>query len=139
MYRGSIENWGDTRFLATTRHSSFAMDTHGKGANPVDALLAALCGCLGHYVRDFFREQSLPLAGFAMTAESAATPDQSRLASITVRIDLGEADLDPARRPALVAYVQRCKLYGTLRNGCPIDIALERREEPASEVHASPA
>jgi hypothetical protein len=42
MYKAFIENRGDSRHYAVTRHSSFVLDTEGNGANPIDALLAAL-------------------------------------------------------------------------------------------------
>lgn len=131
MYKASVENWGDSRFLATTRHSSFAMDTQGKGANPVDTLLAALGACLGHYVHDFLRQRAIPNAGFTVTAEAAGTPDASKLAAISVRIDLGETALGAARESELLAFIEQCKVHGTLRQGCPIEVALRRREAVA--------
>ena len=127
MYKASIENKGDTRYFATTRHSAFVMDTEGREANPVDTLLAALCGCLGHYVRDFLRNRGLPSAGFTVAAQAAATADQSRLDSISVQIDLGEVRLQPAEEAGLLAFIERCKVYGTLRRGCPIHAVVEHR------------
>ncbi len=131
MYKASVENWGDSRFLATTRHSSFAMDTQGKGANPVDTLLAALSACMGHYVHDFLRQRVIPNAGFTVTSEAVATPDGSKLAAISVGIDLGETELGAARESELLAFVEQCKVHGTLRQGCPIDVAVLRREAVA--------
>jgi uncharacterized OsmC-like protein len=132
MYKATVENWGDSRFLATTRHSSFAMDTQGKGANPVDTLLAALCGCVGHYVRDFLGDKAVALPGFGVTAEATATEDQSKLASISVRIDLGSVRLGDAREAELLAIVGKCKVLGTLKVGCPIDISVQKRASAAA-------
>ena len=53
MFKASIENKGNSECYATTRHSSFVLDTEGNGAHPIDTLLASLCGCMGHYVRDY--------------------------------------------------------------------------------------
>lgn len=103
------------------------MDTQGKGANPVDTLLASLCGCVGHYVHDFLRDRAIPAAGFTVVSEAALTDDRSRLARISVRIDLGEAELDAALDPELLAFIERCPVHGTLRQGCPIDVAVVRR------------
>lgn len=137
MYQGSIEGFGgEGRLVAVTRHASFVLDTQGRGANPGDALLAALCGCVGHYVRDFCAERGVALAGFTVLAEARPTPDQSRLAGISLRIDLGEARLDPAQEPALVAAAERCKLYGTLRRACPVEIAVARRQEAVAAAGA---
>src|SRR5512133_3977046 len=126
MYQATAENFGDSRFLATTRHSSFAMDTRGKGANPVDTLLAAVCGCAGHYVHDFLREKGIAAAGFAVRADATATEDQSKLARIALHIDLGAVRLGSARETELLATVQKCKLIGTLRLGCPVEVAVQK-------------
>jgi len=126
MYRASAENFGDSRFYATTRHSSFTMDTEGKGASPVDTLLAAACGCVGHYVRDYLREQGVSCPTFPVTAEATATPDQSKLAGMTMVIDLGSTRLGEEREAAMLRSVEKCKVIGTLRLGCPIEIRLQR-------------
>jgi len=131
MYRASVENWGDSRFYVTTRHASFAMDTQGKGANPVDTLLAAACGCVGHYVRDYLRDQAVSCPTFVVTAEATSTPDQSRLAGMTIRIDLGPVHLGEAREVELLRTVEKCKVLGTLRLACPIDLGLERQRAAA--------
>jgi len=131
MYRASIENQGDTRYLATTRHSSFVMGTEGNGANPVDTLLAALGGCVGHYVRDFLRDRAIPAAGFQVVLEASTTADRSRLAGISVQIDLGETQLDAALEPELLAFIERCPIHGTLRQASPIVAVLQRRARAA--------
>ncbi len=138
MYKASIENWGDSRYLATTRHASFAMDTQGKGASPVDTLLAALGGCVGHYLRDFLRDRAVPAGKVTVELEATTTADRSRLAGISVRIDLGEARLDAALEPELLAFIERCPIHGTLRHGCPIEIVLQRRDaaRPGSDAGA---
>ncbi len=132
MYKATIENWGDSRFLATTRHGSFAMDTKGKASNPVDTLLAGLVGCLGHYVRDYLDEKAIAAPRFGITAEATATPDQSRLAEVTVQIELGPVALAAAQERELIAYVERCKLHGTLQRACPIRVVVRRQEQAAA-------
>ncbi len=127
MYKASIENKGDTRYFATTRHAAFVMDTEGKEANPVDTLLAALCGCVGHYVRDFLRDRGIPCAGFTVAAHAAGGSDQVRLAAISLRIDLGDVRLDPAEERDLLVFIERCKVHGTLRQGAPIHAVVEHR------------
>jgi uncharacterized OsmC-like protein len=129
MYKVMIENWGDSRFLATTRHGSFPMDTRAKAPNPVDTFLAGLCGCLGHYARDYLDGKAIPAPLFAISAEATATADHSRLADITIGIDLGDVRLAASQERELVAHVQQCKLYGTLRQACPIDVVVQRPQE----------
>jgi uncharacterized OsmC-like protein len=96
----------------------------GAGANPGDTLLAALCGCIAHYVRQFLHERGLRSDGFALRAEAESTPDESRLARIDVRIDLRGTALDDAGRAALLAYAARCKIHNTLKAACPVSVAL---------------
>jgi uncharacterized OsmC-like protein len=97
-------------------------------------VLAGLCACVGHYVRDFLDERRLGSSGFAVEAEAESTPDDSRLASIAVWIDLGDTSLDDAGRAQLLAAAARCKVHNTLKAACPLTLALGRR--PA-EVAAS--
>ena len=130
MYRASTENRGDSRHHAITKDYAFTLDTEGKGANPVDTLLASLCGCVGHYVRDFLREQRIASGGFTIDAEGSATADGSKLSVITLRIDLRDAELDEPKRAALLAYVQRCKVLNTLRAGCEIEMRWGRPARP---------
>ena len=124
MYQASAENWGDSRFIATTRHSSFVTGTQGNGANPVDTLLAAMCSCMGHYVRDYFVAKGSPLPTFRVSAESDAAREDKKLSAISVRIEVGRIRLDPSERAALLAEVERCKIHGTLRQACRIDVAV---------------
>ena len=124
MYAVRIENKGDTRFHATSRGYGFVLGPQGAGANPGDTLLAGLCACVGHYVREFLRERKLASSGFAVSAEAEATPDESRLARIDVRIDLGATSLDEPSQRALIAAAERCKLRNTLAAACPVTISL---------------
>ncbi len=129
MYKATIENWGDSRFLATTRHGSFAMDTKKTASNPVDTFLAGLAACLGHYVRDYLDEKAIAAPRFGISAEATATADQSRLAEVTVQIDLGPVRLAAAQERELVAYVKRCKLHGTVQQACPVSVVVRRQEQ----------
>lgn len=136
MYAVTIENRGDTRYHATSRGYGFVLGPQGAGANPGDTLLAALCGCVGHYVRQYLRERGIASAGFTMEAEAESTPDESRLASIAVWLDLGATPLDDGAKAELVAYVARCKIHNTLQAACPVRIVVGRRE-PAEAPRAA--
>jgi uncharacterized OsmC-like protein len=114
-YSASVENNGDSTFQATTRHSTFLMGTAGRGANPIDTFLAGLCGCLGHYARDYLREQEIAADGFTVKAGATPTPDGKRIAEIDVRIDVAGARLDDRQRAELAARAERCKIHNTLK------------------------
>ena len=137
MYAVTIENRGDARYHATSRGYEFVLGPQGAGANPGDTLLAGLCGCVGHYVRQFLQERRLASSGFSIAAEADSTPDESRLARIAVWIDLGDTSLDEAGRKQLLAAAERCKIHNTLKASCPVTISLgtkpSRGDSAASE------
>jgi uncharacterized OsmC-like protein len=132
MYAVTMENRGDARYHATSRGYEFVIGPQGAGANPGDTLLAGLCACIGHYVRQFLQERKLASNGFLIEAQAESTPDGSRLASIAVWIDLRDVRLDETARAPLLAAAERCKLHNTLKAACPVTIALGRRPSQAA-------
>jgi uncharacterized OsmC-like protein len=132
MYAVTLENRGDTRFHATSRGYHFVLGPQGAGANPGDTVLAGLCACVGHYVRQFLQERRLASYGFTLQAEAESTPDESRLASIAVWIDLRDTPLDEAGRAQLLAAAARCKIHNTLKAACPVTLALGRTPAEAA-------
>ena len=132
MYAVTLENRGDTRYHATSRGYEFVLGPQGAGANPGDAVLAGLGACVGHYVRQFLQERGLAAHGFAVQAEAESTPDESRLASIAVWIDLRDTPLDEAGRAQLLAAAARCKIHNTLKAACPVTLSLGRRAAEAA-------
>jgi uncharacterized OsmC-like protein len=131
MYTVTLENRGDTRYHATSRGYEFLLGPQGAGANPGDTVLAGLCACVGHYVRQFLQERRLAGHGFALAAEAESTADESRLASIAVWIDLRDTPLDEAGRAQLLAAAARCKIYRTLTAACPVTMTLGSRPAQA--------
>jgi uncharacterized OsmC-like protein len=124
MYAVTMENRGDARYHATSRGYEFVLGPQGAGANPGDTVLAGLCACIGHYVRQFLQERRLASHGFALRAEAESTADETRLASINVWIDLRNTALDEEGRAQLLASAARCKIHNTLNAACPVTIAL---------------
>ncbi len=123
-YSASVENRGDSTFQATTTHSTFLMGTAGRGANPIDTLLASLCACLGHYARDYLRDQKVATDGFTVKASATGTPDGRRLGEIDVQIDVPGARLDPRQRAELLATADRCKVHNTLKAACTVRVGV---------------
>lgn len=124
MYHASIENKGDSRYYARTKDSSFVIDTEGRGANPIETLLAALCGCLGHWTRNYIRDAGVDVGGFGIEAQGELQADRKKLSSIEVRISLDGLKPDSGQKEALVRHVENCPVYRTLKAGCPIAIAV---------------
>jgi len=124
MYTAMTDNHGDSRHYATTKDHTFGIDTEGKGANPVETLLAGLCGCLGHWIRDYFQGKKMDNPGFTVKAEATPTEDRQRLARIGVEISLKGMVLDEQGRGRLIRHIQNCILHNTLKTSCPIDLAI---------------
>lgn len=124
MYQAFIENRGDAKYYATTRHSTFVLDTEGKGANPIDTLLASLCGCIGHYVRDYLVDQQITHHGFSIEAEAGVTPDKARLADINICIDLKDVRLDDQKATGMLKFIERCKVHKILKDDPGVTISL---------------
>ncbi len=138
MYAVTIENRGDARYHATSRGYGFVLGPQGAGANPGDTLLAALCGCIGHYVRQFLQERGIASDGFAIAAAAESTPDQTRLARIDVWIDLGGMSLNEADRKILLAAAERCKIHNTLKAACAVTISLGKQPSREDMPAATP-
>lgn len=124
MYQAYVENHGDLKFQAVTSDYNFVMALNGEGANPVETLLAGLCGCIGHYVRDFMRERKLSCPSFAVKAEARQTEDKSRLSEIDLWLDMKNGKLEKREEADLLKYVEKCKLHNTLKTACKINLAL---------------
>jgi len=124
MYKASIENRGDSRSYAKTRHGEFVMDTDGNGANPVDTLLASLCGCLGHYVRDYLIKHQISHGEFTINSDANVTPDKSRLDKINVLINLKDAALSDQQSGELLSFLDNCKIHKILKINPGVAITL---------------
>jgi len=128
MYKAIVENKGDTKYYATTRHSGFVLDTEGRESNPIDALLASLCACMGHYVRDYLADQRIQHNGFSLEAEAGVMPDKARLAPIDVHIKVNEAKLDDRQISGLLKSIEVCKIYKIMKEVPGLSVSLTRHE-----------
>lgn len=124
MYTASIKNDGDSKYYAATRHHEFVIGTDGQGANPIDTVLAGLCGCIGHYTRDYFRGEGMDAGGFIVKAEADLTEGRRRLSDISVEIVLGGAKIDERHKEGLLKFVRNCPMYNTLAANSEIRFTL---------------
>ncbi len=124
MYSASIENRGDSRHYAVAAEYGFVIDTEGQGAHPVDVLLASLCGCIGHHVREYLRERRLECAEFDVRSEADSTKDGLGLSDIRVKIDLKGAALGDFHRAELLRRAHRCRIHSALKAGSRVEMVL---------------
>lgn len=115
MFEAKITSKGDKKYHATTQHSQFELASDGSASKPADVLLASLCACLGHYVGDFLRQEKIAFSEYSVRADSELTKDQSRLADIHVAIEVPGAQWDDAAKSAMLKFITKCYIYGTLK------------------------
>jgi uncharacterized OsmC-like protein len=136
MFSASIENRGGTQSFAKTNTYEFVIDTEGKGAHPIDTLMAALAGCISHQMQTYFREHRIPAAGFRVYTESALTADKTRLSDIRIRVCMKDTAVEPENEAAVLECVQSCKIYSTLSRNSKISVTLEGRPWMAAAGHS---
>lgn len=123
MYKAFTENKGDSKHYATTRHSNFVLDTEGKGANPIDTLLASLCGCMGHFVRDYMVAHQITHNGFIIETEADMTAYKT-LGKISVRVDLKDIKLNDTQMEELLKFMENCPVHKILKINPGVNISL---------------
>ncbi len=122
MYQAKIVSTGDDRYHATTSHGRFDMASDRTSSTPTEALLASLCACLGHYVADYLHQQQIQFSTYSVSAESDLAADRSRLGDIHVAVTVADIAMDEATKAAMLQYVTRCHIYGTLRANSAVRI-----------------
>ena len=100
------------------------LDTEGNGSNPIDALLASLCGCMGHMTREYLAKNGINSDGFTIQAESTLTTDGIRLSDIKLSIDMKNTIFKNQQKAGLLEYIEKCKIFNTLKSGCSIKTVL---------------
>lgn len=131
MFHALITNSGDSRYHATTRDSSFVLDTKGNGANPIDALLASLAACVGHHIIYWMRDRAIVNPGFTISATGELADDHLRFSVIALIADLRAVDRAETEYGEILAYVQRCPIFGTLSSACRIEFSLADSNLPS--------
>jgi uncharacterized OsmC-like protein len=120
MYTALVENNGSQQYRATSRGYEFVMGQ--SGANPIETLLAGLCACVAHHVRDRLIERKIVFTKFAIKADAELTEDGLAIAIIGISIDVSCGALTAAQGDDLIEQSRHCPLYNTLVKGTVIEI-----------------
>lgn len=134
MYSASIVNKGDLQYHAATKDYRFLMGEDG--GNPIDVLLASLCACVGHHVRDRLVEQKIAFSALTVKADGSLAGDKLSIARIAPRVRAGRQQGHPGTegRPAAagraLSGLQHPEEGGRHR---PVDRGLRRRSRPGHE------
>lgn len=134
MYQASIENKGDSKYYATVKDKNFEICSCANGANPVDTLLASLCACVGHYVREFLIKEKIDNNGFVIRAEGDRAKNKEALSEISLFLDLKKTTLDQNQYAKMLEYSEHCKIHRILKaGGCRISLSANKNDFDAQE------
>lgn len=122
MYAASVENNGGGQFLATTKDGQFAMGQGGVGA--IDAMLASLCGCVGHHVHSRLVERKIPFSAFTIKADGTRSVDGSCLTRIAMTLRVDGRTLTNAEKTDLLAEAKTCPIHNTLAKALEIAFSI---------------
>jgi uncharacterized OsmC-like protein len=122
MYTATAVNRGDHRYAATATGFAFTMGQDA--ASPIDILLASLCACVAHHVRDGLVARAIAFSTLTVEAIGELTPDRMALERISVGMKVAGTSLSEAQADELVAWAGRCPIYNTLAKGTKIEVAI---------------
>lgn len=124
MFSASIKNEGDSKYHVVTKNYTFDISTDSQGAHPIETVLAGLCGCMGHFTRDYLQTEDITGGEFSVTAESDILEDGPRLSAITITINIKDIALDDGQKKDLLQFIRRCPVYNTLKANSEIKVIL---------------
>jgi uncharacterized OsmC-like protein len=125
MYKAQINHKQDYEFGVVSGGSEFNIDVKGKGFSPPDALLVALAGCVGVYIRKYAEGARLKLENFSVTAEAEFSKEPPYcFRNIAVNIDLKGAEIDERRKRALAEFLKNCPVHNTLKANPEIALSI---------------
>lgn len=120
---------GDLRFRAAGAAGiEVVIDGDGdKGISPMEALLAALAGCMGSDIVDILRKgrQDLTECSIRLSGTRRETPPR-RYTAIALAIDLEGRGLDPAKaqRAVELSRTTYCSVWNSLAPDIDLDVTV---------------
>jgi putative redox protein len=116
---------GELTFEATLQSSALILDSKGvEGPSPLDALAAALCGCMSVDVTDVLRKGRHQLRGLRsqLTAERAAdNPHRFVRVALHFMID-GPVPGEAVERAVALSRDKYCSVWHSMRQDIPFTV-----------------
>ena len=122
MYTATVVNRGNHRYAADATGFAFTMGQDAAG--PIDILLASLCACVAHHVRDGLVERAIAYSTLTVEAVGELTADRTALEHISIGMKLADASLSKVQADEVIACASRCPIHNTLAKSTGIDIAI---------------
>jgi len=124
MFAASIRNNGGFKFHAAMKDYAFDISTEGQGAHPIDTVLAGLCGCMGHFTRDYLSAEAITGGELSVNAEADLLEDGPRLSAIRVTITIRNITLEESQKKGLLKFIRQCPVYNTLKANAEVNFTL---------------
>jgi len=122
---------GDLKFATTLAHSSLTLDSNGvAGPSPVDALAAALAGCMTTDVIDIIVKGRHPIRALSsrLVAERAET-DPHRFVRVTLHFAIeGAVPADAVERAIALSRDKYCSVWHSMRQDLPFAVTFDIAE-----------
>ena len=126
MYEVEIANKQGNIFEVKAKENHFVIEPFSENLTPGDVLLASLGSCIGLYTRRYLDNAKIPAQGFSLKLEADFSQDHPvRFKQIKVYLDLGDIQIDQARKAALLKFVGNCPIGNTLKGDPSVEIGFK--------------
>lgn len=101
------------------------------GPTPTELFVASLAACAGFYARRFLARHGLADGDLAIAADFAWSADHSRVAAVTIRLEL-PGGVPETLRPALMRVLEHCTVHESLQH--PPSVSFDVVREAAAVI-----
>jgi uncharacterized OsmC-like protein len=126
MHVVEVANKQGNIFEIKAKENRFIIEPNSDNLTPGDVLLASLGSCIGLYTRRYLDNAKIPTQGFSLKLEADFSQDHPvRFKQIKVSLDLGDIQIEPARKAALLKFVSNCPIGNTLKGDPSVEIGFK--------------
>jgi putative redox protein len=115
-----------------------ATSTHESGPSPMEAVLAALCGCTAVDVVSILQKKREPLTGLTVSATAEQAPEPPRVFTrihLTYRIQ-GKVTQKAAEDAVSLSKNKYCSVSKMLEKAVDISYSIEVEDVPAKDIES---
>jgi len=124
------------RFRVETRGHALLLDQPRRdgaevGPTPLELMAMAVASCVGQYAIEYLRERGVPGVGLEVECGWMMCAEPARIDRLELRV-APSAPLNPEHHAGLLAAVDRCTVWNTLRRPPRVDVVVDVRPPPVS-------
>jgi putative redox protein len=130
-----VDHQGGDRFRITLREHTLLVDQprpdggEDTAPTPTELFVASLVACVAFFARRFLARRGLSAAGLAVDAGFSMASHPSRVAAVTLRLELADP-LPPGQEEALLQFVSHCTVHNSLRTPPEVRIGMAELRAP---------